>query len=88
MLVPLLIIMLWGNRSQTKKQQAMLASITKGDRLVMQGGMVGKLVEMDDRFVKVEISPGVKVDFLKSSIIGKDSPETQAAAEKAVAEKK
>jgi preprotein translocase subunit YajC len=88
MLVPLLIIMLWGNRSQTKKQQAMLASITKGDRLVLQGGMVGKLVEMDERLVKVEISPGVKVDFLKSAIIGKDSPETQAAAEKAVAEKK
>lgn len=88
MLVPLLIIMLWGNRSQTKKQQAMISSLTKGDRLVMQGGMVGKLVELDERFVKVEISPGVKVDFLKSSIIGKDTPETQAAAEKAVADKK
>jgi preprotein translocase subunit YajC len=88
MLVPLLIIMLWGNRSQTKKQQAMISSLAKGDRIILQGGMVGKLVEIDDRLVKVEISPGTKVDFLKSSILGKDSPDTQAAAEKAVADKK
>ncbi len=88
MLVPLLIIMLWGNRSQTKKQQAMIASLAKGDRIILQGGMVGKLVELDDRLVKVEIAPGTKVDFLKSSILGKDSPDTQAAAEKAAADKK
>lgn len=88
MLLPLLIIMWWGNRSQTKKHQAMLSSLAKGDRIILQGGLVGKLVEMDERLVKVEISPGVKVDFLKSAVLGKDSPETQAAANKAVAEKK
>jgi preprotein translocase subunit YajC len=91
MLLPLLLIivfMLWGSRSQAKKQQAMLASLAKGDRIILQSGIVGKLVELDDRLVKVEIAPGTKVDFLKSSIIGKDSPETQAAAEKAAAEKK
>ena len=48
----------------------------------MQGGLVGKLVEMNERIAKIEVAPGVKVDVLRSGILGKDTPETQAAAEK------
>ena len=39
------------------------------------------------RFLKSK-NPGVKVEVLRSGILGKDSPETAAAVDKAVAEKK
>lgn len=78
-MIPLL---LWSSRSQAKKQQALVASLAKGDRVLLQGGMVGKLVELGDRYVKVEVAPGVKVEFLKNSLLGKDTPETAAQAEK------
>ena len=82
MVVPLLLFMFWSTRSQQKKQEKTLGELAKGDRVILQGGLVGKFLEMNERFAKVELSPGIKVDVLRSSILGKDSPETQAAAEK------
>jgi preprotein translocase subunit YajC len=78
-MIPLLLL---SSRSQSKKQAALVAGLTKGDRVLLQGGLVGKLVELGDRYAKVEIAPGVKVDFLKNSLLGKDTPETAAQAEK------
>jgi preprotein translocase subunit YajC len=80
LLVPVLLLMFFSSRSQQKKQAAALSSLKKGDRVLTQGGFAGKLVEIGDRFAKVELAPGMKVDVLKSSLLGKDSPETAAAA--------
>lgn len=82
MVGPVLLLLFFTSRSQQKKQAATLASIKKGDRVLLQGGMAGRVVELGERFAKIEISPGVKVDFLKTSILGADTAETQAAAEK------
>jgi preprotein translocase subunit YajC len=82
MVAPLLLLMFWSSRSQAKKQEKVLAGLAKGDRVLTQGGLAGKYLETTDRFAKIEIAPGVKVDVLRSSILGKDSAETQAAAEK------
>ncbi len=82
LLVPLLLLMFFSTRSQQKKQKAVLASLKKGDRVLTQSGLAGKLIEVGDRYAKVEIAPGVKVDILKSGLLGKDTAETAAAAEK------
>ena len=82
MVAPVLILLFFTSRSQQKKQAAAIAGLKKGDRVLTQGGLVGRLVEIGDRFAKIEISPGVKVEILKSGILGADSAETQAAAEK------
>jgi preprotein translocase subunit YajC len=74
--------MLFSSRSQQKKQQAAVAALKKGDRVLTQSGLVGKLVEVGDRYAKIEIAPGVKVDIVKSGLLGKDNPETAAAVEK------
>lgn len=82
LLVPLLLMMFFSTRSQQKKQAAALASLQKGDRVLTQSGLVGKLVEMGDRYAKVELAPGVKVDIIKTGLIGKDTPENAAAVDK------
>jgi preprotein translocase subunit YajC len=82
MVVPLLLFMFWSTRSAQKKQEKTLTELAKGDRVLLQGGIVGKFLEMNERFAKVEIAPGTKVDVLRTSILGKDNAETQAAAEK------
>lgn len=82
MIAPLLLLMFWSSRSQQKKQEKVLSSLTKGDRVITQSGLVGKFLETSERLAKIEIAPGVKVDVLRSSILGKDSAETQAQAEK------
>ena len=73
--LPFLFIMFWSSRSQQKKLQKTLAELKKGDRVVTQSGLIGKLVEIGDRYAKVEVAPGVKVELLKSGLIGKDTGE-------------
>ena len=82
MVVPLILLMVFTSRSASKKQSKLLATLQKGDRVVTQGGFVGKLVELGDRYAKVELAPGVKVDILKSGLLGKDDAETAASLEK------
>jgi len=82
MVVPLILLMLFTSRSQQKKQTKVIASLQKGDRVVTQGGFVGKLLEIGDRYAKIELSPGVKVEVLKSGLLGKDDAETAASLEK------
>ena len=62
--VPILFLMF--RRNSTEK--AARAKLKKGDRVVSQSGLVGELVEMEDRFAKVKLGPGNTVTMLTSSI--------------------
>lgn len=41
---------------RTKEQKQMLAALGKGSEVVTTGGILGKVVEFDDNFVKLEVS--------------------------------
>jgi preprotein translocase subunit YajC len=82
MVVPILLLLFFTSRSQQKKQAAVLTSLKKGDRVLLQSGLVGRFVEIKDRFAIIDLGSGVKVEVLKSSIAGQDSPEAQASVEK------
>lgn len=84
MIVPLIVMMWWTSRSQKKKQEEMDKGLKTGDRVILQGGLLGKLVEKGEKQVKVEIASGVKVTFLRSAIVGLDTGDP-AVAEKATA---
>jgi preprotein translocase subunit YajC len=78
-MVGMIIFLFWSNRSTQKKQEAALASLKKGDKVVANNFLVGRLVELEPRYGKVEIAPGVKVQVLRTSLT-RDSEETAAAA--------
>lgn len=65
-------------RPQKKKQKAheeMLASISRGDKVVTAGGFFGTVRDiLDDSFI-IEVADGVKMRILKSSISYKRTPE-------------
>jgi preprotein translocase subunit YajC len=58
-------------QKQMKEQQAMLSSLKKGDDVVTQGGLLGKIFAVQDKVVTLEVSSGVKLRVLKSSIQAK-----------------
>lgn len=41
---------------KTKEQKQMLAALTKGAEVVTNGGILGKVTNIDDNFVKLEVS--------------------------------
>lgn len=58
-------------RSQSKRQKevrTMLAALAKGDEVVTNGGVAGRIDEMGDSFVTLEIAPNVKIKLQKTAI--------------------
>jgi preprotein translocase subunit YajC len=87
-LVPILFL---SSRRQ-KKEAAARAALKKGDRVVTNAGMVGELIEIDDRFARVKIAPSVNVQFVANTVSPYTEPEKAPAKEikgaKAVTDKK
>ncbi len=78
MLVGMLVFMFWSSRSQQKKQDAAISQLKKGDRVVTSSGLIGRLVDLEPRYAKLEIAPGVKVQVLRTSLTGRDADDTTA----------
>ena len=56
-------------QKKVKQHQAMVAALRRGDQVVTQGGMIGKVVKVkDDGELEVEIADGVKVRVIQSTI--------------------
>lgn len=58
-------------RPQMKRQKehaAKIAAVKKSDQVVTAGGVVGKVMRVDDDYVDVEIAQGVRVKVVKSTI--------------------
>ncbi len=58
-------------RPQMKRQkehQTKIAALKKGDQVVTAGGLVGKVVKVDDTFVELDLGPNVRVKAIKQTI--------------------
>lgn len=53
---------------QQKQQRAKIAGIKKGDQVLTAGGLVGKVVKVDDDYAEIELGPNIKVKAVKSTI--------------------
>ncbi len=51
-----------------KQHQAKVAGMKKGDQVVTGGGLVGKVVRVDDDYAEVELAPNVRVKAVKATI--------------------
>lgn len=63
-------------RPQNKKildQQQLITGLKKGDGVITQGGVIGKVISVDNGSVTLEIARDVKVRFEKSSIVRKEA---------------
>ncbi len=57
-------------QKKLKQHAAMLEALRRGDQIITQGGVVGKVVKVKDEAneVEVEIAKGVNVRVVKSTI--------------------
>ncbi|MFI5301831.1 MAG: preprotein translocase subunit YajC [Polyangiales bacterium] len=55
-------------RPQQTKEKELNAKLKKGDRVVTQSGLIGKIFELGEREVKLELAPNMRVDVLRASI--------------------
>jgi len=58
-------------RPQTKRakeHKKMVAELSKGDEVVTNGGLLGRVIEVGENFVQVKIADGVEVKVQKQAI--------------------
>lgn len=53
---------------KAKEHKGMVASLGKGDEVVTNGGILGRLVKIDESFLTLEIADGVVVKVQRQSI--------------------
>jgi preprotein translocase subunit YajC len=55
-------------QKKAKEHRAMVADLSKGDEVVTNGGVLGKITDTDENFVTVEIASGVQVQVQRFAI--------------------
>lgn len=78
MLVVMILVSVMGSRKEKKRQAALLASVSKGDRVQMMGGIIGTVVEMSDTDVVLRVEEG-RIRFARTAIQGLVQPGKSAA---------
>jgi preprotein translocase subunit YajC len=66
-------------RAQKEKQNK-ISALKKGDQVVTGGGLVGKVVRVDEHYADIELAPNVKVKAVKATIGDVLSPTSGAPA--------
>ncbi len=72
-------LMIRPQQKKMKEHKAMVAALRRGDQVVTQGGIIGKVAKVKDdaNEIEVEISDGVKIRVLRhtiSAVLNKTEP--------------
>lgn len=51
-----------------KEQQAKIAGLKKGDSVVTAGGLIAKVIKVDDNTVDLELGPNVRVKAVRATL--------------------
>ena len=62
------VLMLRPQQQRVKQHRALIEGVKKNDVVVTGGGLVGKVIKVDDTEVEVELAPSVRVRALKSTL--------------------
>ncbi len=81
-LVVMWILMMRPQRKREKEEQQFRNALKKGDRVVFSGGIYGKVHNVSDHTVDVEVSNGVVMTVEKSMIQPAPEPAADKPAEK------
>lgn len=55
-------------QKRAKEAKLMLGALEKGNEVVTAGGIVGKIAELNEQYVTVEIAPNVNINVQRAAI--------------------
>ena len=61
-------LLLRPQQKRQKEHKTMVAALKKGDEVVTNGGLLGKVTKIGDTFVSVEIAQGQEVNIQRSAV--------------------
>lgn len=69
MFVVLYFVMIRPQMKKAKDHKAMTDALSKGDEVVVSGGMLGKITKAGDVYIGVEIAAGVEVQMQRTAVV-------------------
>ncbi len=54
---------------RAKEHRDMVAKLAKGDEVITNGGMLGRIADLDDNYLTVEIASGVAVKLQRQAVL-------------------
>lgn len=64
----LYLLMIRPQQKRQKDHQQLLAALNKGDEVVVAGGVLGRVKDVADQWVTVEIAQGVEIKVQKQAV--------------------
>ena len=69
MFVVLYFVMIRPQMKRQKETKNMLDALAKGDEVVTQGGVIGKITKLGDTFASLEVANGVELQLQRVAIV-------------------
>ena len=66
---------------KAKEHQQMLTELKKGDEVVTQGGVIGKISGMSDKELTLQVQEGVRIRVTRASVQGRYGADAAAKPE-------
>jgi preprotein translocase subunit YajC len=67
-------------QKKLKDQQDLMQALKKGDSVVTTSGIVGKVSQLEDAYILLELAPNVRVKFERAHIVKKEEKEPAKSA--------
>jgi len=55
-------------QKRAKEQKAMMEALQKGDEVVTAGGVVGKVIKLDDNYVTLNVGSNTEISFQRNAV--------------------
>jgi preprotein translocase YajC subunit len=68
LLILMYLVLLRPQQQRLRAQRQLVASLDVGDDIVTAGGIIGRIVALDDQRASVEVADGVVIDFLRVAV--------------------
>jgi preprotein translocase subunit YajC len=68
MFVVLYFLMIRPQMKRQKEHKAMIEALQKGDEVVTSGGVVGKVVKVDENYVGLQVADNVEITLQRSAV--------------------
>lgn len=62
------VLLIRPQQQRARKQRELVATLEVGDEVVTAGGVVARIVALDDERARLEVAPGVVVTFLRGAV--------------------
>ena len=68
MFLILWFLMIRPQMKRAKEHKAMVAALAKGDEVITQGGMAGRISDIDESFVHLEVADNVNIVVQRAAV--------------------